>query len=88
MDVAQGELNFPERTVVMARASVEQMERSMVTLNSIAELRRPKETANFFDSMERDEQADWLDDLLKNANLTSIPWRRRPSLFLDVALHP
>ena len=50
MEVAQGELNFPERTVVMARAAVEQMERSMVTLNSIAELRRPKETADFFDS--------------------------------------
>ena len=64
MDVAQGELNFPERTVVMARASVDQMERSMITLNSIAELRRPKETADFFDSMERDEQADWLDDLM------------------------
>ena len=64
MDVAQGELSFPERTVVMARASVDQMERSMITLNSIAELRRPKETADFFDSMERDEQADWLDDLM------------------------
>ena len=67
MDIAQGELNFPERTVVMARASVDQMERSMVTLNSIAELRRPKETADFFDSMERDEQADWLADLLNRA---------------------
>ena len=64
MDIVQGELNFPERTVVMARASVDQMERSMITLNSIAELRRPKETADFFDSMERDEQADWLDDLM------------------------
>ena len=67
MEVAPGELNFPERTVVMARAAVEQMERSMVTLNSIAELRRPKETADFFDSLERDEQADWLDDLLDRA---------------------
>ena len=71
MDIAQGELNFPERTVVMARASVEQMERSMVMLNSIAELRRPKETADFFDSMERDEQADWLDDLLNRAQFAS-----------------
>ena len=67
MELAQGELNFPERTVVMARAAVGQMERSMVTLNSIAELRRPKETADFFDSLERDEQADWLDDLLDRA---------------------
>ena len=71
MEVAQGALNFPERTVVLARASVEQMERSMVTLNSIAELRRPKETADFFDSLERDEQADWLDDLLDRARFAA-----------------
>ena len=71
MEVAPGELNFPERTVVMARAAVEQMERSMVTLNSIAELRRPKETADFFDSLERDEQAEWLDDLLDRAQFAA-----------------
>ena len=58
---------FPERTVPMVRASVDQMQRSMVALNSIAELRRPKETADFLDSLERDEQADWLDDLLERA---------------------
>ena len=67
MQVARGELIFPERTVLMARASMEQMQQSMVTLNSIAELRRPKETADFFDSMEREEQAEWLDDFLDQA---------------------
>ena len=67
MEVAQGELIFPERTVLMVRASVEEMQRSMVTLNSIAELRRPKETAEFFDSLERDEQAEWLEDFLGRA---------------------
>ena len=56
MEVAEGVLMFPERTVLMARASVGQMQRSMVTLNSIAELRRPKETAEFFDSLGREEQ--------------------------------
>ena len=67
MDVAPGELIFPERTVLMAPASVEEVQRSMVTLNSIAELRRPKETAEFFDSLEREEQAVWLDDFLNRA---------------------
>ena len=71
MEVAQGELNFPERTVVMTRAAVEQMQRSMVTLNSIAELRRPKETADFFDSLEPSEQAEWLDDLLNRARFAA-----------------
>ena len=43
------------------------MQRSIVTLNSIAELRRPKETADFFDSLEREEQVELLDDLLDRA---------------------
>ena len=64
MEVAEGVLIFPERTVLMARASVGQLQRSMVTLNSIAELRCPKETADFFDSLEPDEQVLWLDDLI------------------------
>ncbi len=64
MEVAPGELNFPERTVLLVYASVNQMQHSIVTLNSIAELRRPKETADFFDSLLPDEQVEWLDDLL------------------------
>ncbi|WP_419939297.1 S8 family peptidase [Candidatus Palauibacter sp.] len=64
MRVAKGELGFPERTVLLARASVEQLRASMVTLNNIAELRRPKETAEFFDSLHPSEQQEWLEDLL------------------------
>ena len=64
MQVAQGEARFPERVVLLVRASLEDMRRSMLTLNSIAELRRAKETAEFFDSLVRDEQRAWLDDLL------------------------
>ena len=71
IEVAQGELIFPERTVLMARASMEQMQRSMVTLNSIAELRRPKETADFFDSLEREDQAEWLDDFLNRVQFAA-----------------
>ena len=64
MHLAKGELRFPERTVLLARASVEQLRTSMVTLNNIAELRRPKETAEFFDSLHPSEQLEWLEDLL------------------------
>ena len=71
IEVAQGELRFPERTVLMARSAVDQMQRSMVTLNSIAELRRPKETADFFDALERDEQAEWLDDLVARVRVAN-----------------
>ena len=71
MRLAEGELRFPERTVLLARASVEQMRASMVTLNSIAELRRPKETAEFFDSLLPSEQLEWLEDLLARTRYPS-----------------
>ena len=64
MQVTQGSLMFPERTVLLVRASLAQMKGSMVILNNIAELRRAKETADFFESMPIDEQSAWLDDLL------------------------
>ena len=64
MRVATGDLVFPERTVLLVSASLEQMQHSMLTLNSIAELRRAKETAEFFDSLRPEEQQEWLDELL------------------------
>lgn len=62
--IAEGELQFPERTVLLVYGSAGQMKRSVLTLNSIAELRRAKDTAEFFDSLRPDEQPAWLDDLL------------------------
>ena len=71
MQVAQGSFMFPERTVLLIQASLEQMQRSMAILNNIAELRRAKETADFFDSLPIDEQRAWLDDLLKRIRFPS-----------------
>lgn len=61
--LAPGELQFPERTVLLAYGSAAQMKQSVLTLNSIAELRRGKETAEFFDALPPEEQPAWLDDL-------------------------
>lgn len=62
--IAPGELEFPERTVLLAYTSAGRMKNSMMTINSIAELRRAKETAEFFDGMAPREQPEWLNDLL------------------------
>ncbi len=63
--VAEGRIEFPERTVLLVYGSLEQMQRSVLTLNSIAELRRAKEIADFFDSLPPEEQPDWVDELLQ-----------------------
>jgi hypothetical protein len=62
--VAPEELEFPERTVLLMRGSRAQITGSMMVLNSIAELRRAKETADFFDSLAPDQQPEWLENLL------------------------
>lgn len=61
--IAPGELHFPERSILLIYGSVGQMKRSMLTLNSIAELRRAKETAEFFDALSPEEQPNWIDEL-------------------------
>ena len=70
MESAVGELKFPERSVLLVRATVAQMRSSILTLNTIAELRQPKETADFFDSLPPEEQGEWLDDLLARTRFT------------------
>ena len=87
IEVAQGVLKFPERTVLMVHASVEQMEQSMVTLNSIAELRRPKETAEFFDSLAREEQAEWLDELMDRAEFAGDEVNAPHACLLDTGIN-
>ncbi len=67
--LAQGKLVFPERTVLLAYGSAGRMKRSMMTLNSIAELRRAKETAEFFDSLPPEEQPRWLEELLSRTTV-------------------
>ncbi len=61
---APGEIEFPERTVLLVHASAGQMKRSMMTINSIAELRRAKETAEFFHALKPEDQPEWLKNLL------------------------
>ena len=87
IEVAEGELAFPERTVLLVRASVEQMQNSMVTLNSIAELRRPKETAEFFDSLTPDEQVEWLGDLLNQTRFGTETGQRPYVCLLDTGVN-
>lgn len=63
--ISQGELVFPERTVVLMAGTQRQIRQSMMLLNSVAELRRAKETAEFFDSLLPTEQREWVDELLQ-----------------------
>ena len=62
--VSQHQINFPERTVVLMFGSQNQLSNSVMMLNCIAELRRAKETAEFFDGMTPFGQQEWVDEAL------------------------
>jgi Subtilase family len=61
--VGNQQINFPERTVVLMFGSEKQLSTNSMVLNSIAELRKAKETADFFDSLSPLEQLDWVIEL-------------------------
>ncbi|MBK8526511.1 MAG: S8 family peptidase [Rubrivivax sp.] len=69
--VSGHQINFPERTVVLMYGSQQQFSSSVMTLNCVAELRRAKETAAFFDGMEPEEQQQWAQETLDR--LTAAP---------------
>lgn len=63
-EVLDGVVDFPERSVVVMFGSQAQFSRSVLALNCVAELRRAKETAEFFTGLAIAEQRQWADDLL------------------------
>ena len=69
--VGEGELFFPERAVLLVYATVQQLRSSMYVLNNIAELRRGKDTAEFFTALPVEEQPEWVEEL--RARTTFVP---------------
>jgi hypothetical protein len=69
--VSAHQIDFPERTVVLMFGSQQQFATSVMTLNCVAELRRAKDTAEFFDSMAPPQQQEWVSEAL--ARLTVVP---------------
>ncbi|MBF0549050.1 MAG: S8 family peptidase [Deltaproteobacteria bacterium] len=57
-------IEFPDRTVIIAQGTKSQMSRSVDLLDCIAEVRRAKETADFFTDLTAVEQYKWIDDAL------------------------
>ncbi len=62
--VSEHQVKFPERTVVLMYGSQEKFSTSVMALNCVAELRRAKETAEFFEGMAPIEQKEWADETI------------------------
>lgn len=63
IELRQHAIRFPEREVVLALASTVTMDRVVARSDTIAELRRAKDTPAFFKGLGGAEQRAWTDDL-------------------------
>ena len=56
-------LGFQDRTVMLVRATANQLAHGLDSLDDLAELRRPHEVASLLTDMSAVEQSEWVDDL-------------------------
>ena len=55
-------LEFPDTTVLVIRATAAQLTQSVYLLNALAEVRRAKETAEFFINLDYSSEREWVED--------------------------
>ncbi len=71
IEVGEHYLSFPERTVVLARGTLEQFATSLEFLDTLAELRRSGNVGSFFTREPGPEQAAWARELAKRVTAPS-----------------
>lgn len=62
------QLLFPEHIIRLVKASADQLSNSLMLLDSLAELRKPQETAEFFTNLVDTEKAEWLNELVSRVD--------------------
>ncbi|MBL8191430.1 MAG: S8 family peptidase [Acidobacteria bacterium] len=62
LTISESELAFPDTTVLLIRATAAQLTQSIYLLNALAEVRRAKETAEFFINLDYRGELEWVDD--------------------------
>ncbi|HMV47793.1 MAG TPA: S8 family peptidase [Blastocatellia bacterium] len=62
LTVSESELAFPDTTVLLVRATAAQLTQSVYLLNTLAEVRRAKETAEFFINLDYRGELEWVND--------------------------
>ncbi|MBD2780911.1 S8 family peptidase [Xenorhabdus sp. 38] len=66
--ISQSTLEFPERTVLLVETSLNQLTQSALLLSNIAEIKKAKTTADFFEQLPISDQLEWCNDLLSRAS--------------------
>jgi len=67
-EISPRHLIFPERTVIMLKASVDELTQILILTDAIAELRRPSVAPHELLDLPRREQQQWADDVVQRAD--------------------
>ena len=62
--ISQRTLKFPEHYVFLMRGTGQALADTILYSDKLAEIRKPKETAEFFMYLDRQDQNNWIEDLL------------------------
>jgi Subtilase family len=65
LELSSNELPFLENTVILIRGNPRQLSESLFLLDSLAEVRKAKETADFFVNLQPQEAAEWIQDAIQ-----------------------
>lgn len=65
LKVGEEAIQFLDRTIVLVYGTREQISQPIHLLGSIAELRKAKDTADFFTGMDRNDQHDWISQTIQ-----------------------
>lgn len=71
--VGTSRLKFPDRTVVLIKATAAQLSLSLDVLNDLGEVRRAKQVADDFLTMKSSEAAEWVTDLVDRLDVLRDP---------------
>ena len=64
-------LAFPENLVFLVKGTAEQLGATILYTDRLAELRKPRETAEYFTYLDKPEQAEWIADLVGRLDLSN-----------------
>ena len=68
LTISERNLKFPEHVVVIMRGTVIQLSATILYTDRLAEIRKPRETAEFFTYLDTAEQNQWIDHLIQRTD--------------------
>lgn len=68
VEIGRRKLQFPEHWVILMRGTASQLAASLLYTDRLSEIRKPRDTADFFTYLDFQEQATWIADIAQRVD--------------------